>query len=210
MKLSLMVLSEGKASGQAIPIKLSQFLIGRDPQCHLRPASPVISKRHCALITKNGKVFIRDFNSTNGSFVNEDKVEGQRELKDGDVVKLGPITFRVQIEGAVTVDKPTPLPVNRGDDNGNEEDAAAMLLLPDDDAEVDPDAQTAEAEIPSGTTMMDIPSFGMEAEAKAEAEKKAEKEKEGADRDAKAKEAPANSANAAAAILAKYSRRQRS
>src|SRR5271165_6969030 len=109
MKLSLVVLSEGKASGQAIPVKLSQFLIGRDPQCHLRPASSVISKRHCALIINNGKVFVRDFDSTNGTFINEERVEGQREVKDGDLLKLGPIVFKIQLEGSVAVDKPTPL-----------------------------------------------------------------------------------------------------
>ena len=49
MKLSLVVVSEGKLKGQSLPITLSQFLIGRDSQCHLRPNSPAISKRHCAL-----------------------------------------------------------------------------------------------------------------------------------------------------------------
>jgi hypothetical protein len=49
MKLSLVVLTPGKMEGKSIPITLSQFLIGRDPQCHLRPASALVSKRHCAL-----------------------------------------------------------------------------------------------------------------------------------------------------------------
>src|SRR4051794_14148341 len=35
MKLSLEVLTPGKGEGKIIPITLSQFLIGRDPQCHL-------------------------------------------------------------------------------------------------------------------------------------------------------------------------------
>ena len=67
MKLSLVVLTEGKQRGKVLNITLAQFLIGRDPQCHLRPASPMISKRHCALIQREGKAFIRDFDSTNGS-----------------------------------------------------------------------------------------------------------------------------------------------
>ena len=39
MKLSLVVLTAGKQEGKVLPIGLQQFLIGRDPQCHLRPAS---------------------------------------------------------------------------------------------------------------------------------------------------------------------------
>ena len=61
MKLSLVVLTPGKQEGKALEVKLAQFVIGRDPQCHLRPASPMISKRHCALIQRDNKVFLRDF-----------------------------------------------------------------------------------------------------------------------------------------------------
>jgi len=135
MKLSLVVVSEGKASGQSIPVKLSQFIIGRDPQCHLRPASSVISKRHCALITKDGKVYVRDFDSTNGTFVNEQQIKGQRELKNGDVLKLGPVVLRVQMEGAAAVDKPTPRPAARPG-AGGEDDMAAMMLMDDEGAAV--------------------------------------------------------------------------
>ena len=74
MKLNLVVLTPGKTEGKAIPVTLSQFLIGRDPQCHLRPASAVISKRHCALLTRGEQVFLRDFDSTIGTFVNDQPV----------------------------------------------------------------------------------------------------------------------------------------
>src|SRR5262245_55321647 len=173
MKLSLVVLTPGKGEGKVIPIKLSQFLIGRDPQCHLRPASAVISKRHCAVITKNGKVYLRDFDSTNGTFVNDERVVNQRELKNGDVLKIGPVVFKLQLEGAVTVDKPPPLPANRHEEGG-EDDAAAMLLLPDEGGTgvvAEPESESAEGSIPSGTTVMDMPPVGMDAEKKAMDEK---------------------------------------
>src|SRR6266700_4837156 len=84
MKVGLEVLTAGKSEGKVIPITLSQFVIGRDPQCHLRPASALISKRHCAVIQRDGKAFIRDFGSTNGTFVNDEPVQGERELNHGD------------------------------------------------------------------------------------------------------------------------------
>src|SRR5437867_11833894 len=98
MKLSLVVLNQGKSESQRIPITLPQFIIGRDPQCNLRPASAVISKRHCALLTKGGKVFVRDFDSTNGTFINEKPIKGEAELKNEDVMKIGLLSFRVVIE----------------------------------------------------------------------------------------------------------------
>jgi pSer/pThr/pTyr-binding forkhead associated (FHA) protein len=110
MKLSLMVLNAGANEGKALEIKLSQFVVGRDPQCHLRPASPMISKRHCAVLQREGKAFIRDFDSTNGTFVNNEPVKGEVELHDGDQLKIGPLLFTVRIEATAPVNRPTPPP----------------------------------------------------------------------------------------------------
>jgi hypothetical protein len=41
--LSLLV-KRAQGGFQEIPIRLPQFLIGRDPDCHLRPVSPLVSK----------------------------------------------------------------------------------------------------------------------------------------------------------------------
>ena len=39
MKLSLVVMTDGNNRGKVLDITLAQFIVGRDPQCHLRPAS---------------------------------------------------------------------------------------------------------------------------------------------------------------------------
>jgi predicted component of type VI protein secretion system len=124
MKFGLLVMTAGKQEGKVLEIKLPQFLIGRDPQCHLRPASPTISKRHCALIQRDGKVFVRDFSSTNGTVVNDEPVQGERELHDGDVLKIGPLLFTAKIEAGAaapvktvakaTIGRPTPAPPTKG------------------------------------------------------------------------------------------------
>jgi predicted component of type VI protein secretion system len=113
MKLSLVVMTEGKQQGKVLPITLAQFLIGRDPQCHLRPASPLISKRHCALIQRDNKVFVRDFDSTNGTLLNEQPVKGEVELHNDDQLKIGPLHFGVRLEvvaPAPAAARPAPAP----------------------------------------------------------------------------------------------------
>ena len=110
MKLSLVVLTPGLNQGKVLEIKLSQFVVGRDPQCHLRPASPMISKRHCAVLQREGKAFVTDFDSTNGTFVNNEQVKGEVELHHGDQLKLGPLLFEVRIEATAPVNRPTPPP----------------------------------------------------------------------------------------------------
>src|SRR5712692_1996218 len=110
MKLSLVVLTPGKMEGKAIPIKIPQFVIGRDPQCNLRPASALISKRHCAVLVRGNKVFVRDFDSTNGTRRNDQPVKGERELHHADQLAIGPLLFRVDLEMTPPVSKPTPMP----------------------------------------------------------------------------------------------------
>jgi pSer/pThr/pTyr-binding forkhead associated (FHA) protein len=203
MKLSLIVLTAGKSAGKAIPITLSQFIIGRDPQCNLRPASPMISKRHCALLVKGGKVFIRDFDSTNGTFINNDPIKGERELHHDDLLKVGPLEFKVVLEVTTPVNKPTPAPVpaKAAGSPQNDDDVAAMLLSLQDDASTDtgPSSQ----EIPAGSTVMDIVP-GMPPDTKEEeSSKKADEKKE-------PPKPAANTSQAAKAILEKYTRRSRS
>ena len=94
MGLSLVVLAAGKQQGQVLPVKPPQFLVGRDPGCHLRPASHLISDRHCAIRQRHGKAFLRDLASTAGTSVNGRPAQGEVELQHGDRLHLLPTTAR--------------------------------------------------------------------------------------------------------------------
>jgi pSer/pThr/pTyr-binding forkhead associated (FHA) protein len=222
MKLSLVVMTAGKATGQTIPVTLAQFIIGRDPQCNLRPASPVISKRHCALLTKNGKVTLRDLDSTNGTFINDKPLKGECVLNNGDIMKVGPLAFRVTIESSTPVNKPTPpppppklpaspAPVAASDDD----DVANMLLSLQDETGTSPEAAAAEAgSVPEGSTVMDMLPLGdtsKDADLKKEEPKKEEEPAKTSLKKEPPKAPPAtgDARSAAAALLQKYSRRER-
>jgi predicted component of type VI protein secretion system len=105
MKVSLVVAS-GVHQGKAIPIVTPQFIIGRDPACQLRPASQAVSKQHCAVLIRDGKVFVRDMGSTNGTVLNDATLKDEeREARPNDSLKVGPLDFTLRIE-------PTPAPVD--------------------------------------------------------------------------------------------------
>jgi predicted component of type VI protein secretion system len=112
MKVSLVVAS-GVHQGKVIPVTGSQFLIGRDAQCHLRPASQAISKQHCGILVRDGKVYIKDFGSTNGTTVNDVMIKGvEVAVKNGASVKLGPLDFTIRIEVPAPNPDGTPLPAS--------------------------------------------------------------------------------------------------
>lgn len=203
MKLSLVVATAGKALGQVIPVKLAQFVIGRDPQCNLRPASALISKRHCAILIKNGQVFVRDFDSTNGTFINDQPVKGELPLHHDDVLKVGPLAFKVQIEDPASISKPTPPPKSSA--GADDEAAAALLLGLQDDSSAGEGSAAGDSSVPAGSTVFDLPNpvTGTgEAPAAGSDDKSAAKKPD-------AKTASPSASKAAESLLAKYTRRQR-
>jgi pSer/pThr/pTyr-binding forkhead associated (FHA) protein len=120
MKVSLVVAS-GAHQGKVVPITGPQFLIGRDAQCHLRPASQAISKHHCGVLVRDGQVYVKDFGSTNGTLVNDVLIRATEVgVVDGATLKLGPLDFIVRIELAAPQPDGTPLP-------GNTPETAAAL-----------------------------------------------------------------------------------
>jgi pSer/pThr/pTyr-binding forkhead associated (FHA) protein len=203
MKLSLVVLTPGKTQGQAIAIKLSQFLIGRDPHCHLRPASPTISNRHCAVLVREDKVFVRDFESTNGTFVNGEKVKGEKEIHDEDRLRLGPLEFTVRLEVEAPLNRPTPVPQARPPADPVDDEAAAALLLSLQEGEGLPPAVDSEG-IPTGSTVMEMPAVPPTEEGDKKEEAKPEKDKSTA-----GKAGAGDTALAANSLLQKYLRRPR-
>lgn len=195
MKLSLMV-TQGKSAGQLLPINLPQFVIGRDPQCQLRPASPVISKRHCALLNRGGKAFVRDLKSTNGTLVNDQPITEEVEVHHGDKLTIGPLVFTIQVEAGPPVNKPTPPPQKGADEPVDYESVAAMLLATDEDDTGGEQPAVDQEEVMGDSTVVIAPP---EPKASEPADKK--KPSPAADK--------ANTSSAAAALLAKYSKRPR-
>jgi len=77
MKISLKVLS-GNHEGKLIPIKEEKFFIGRGDDCHLRPKSESVSRRHCALVQKEGRLLLLDLKSRNGTYVNDKQLSHEK------------------------------------------------------------------------------------------------------------------------------------
>jgi len=97
MKVSLVV-TKGKREGKVLPISVAQFVIGRHKECQLRASGSTISQHHCAILVRENKVLVHDFDSTNGTFVNRRRVQGEQELAPDDLLELGRLAFRIRIE----------------------------------------------------------------------------------------------------------------
>ena len=108
MDMKLKVI-EGKNAGQEIPVSGPRFLIGRAEDCHLRPGSELISRHHCAILVEEGYIGIRDFGSKNGTYVNDERIVGERELKAGDRLTIGHLQFEIHVTHRVGAKKQPPV-----------------------------------------------------------------------------------------------------
>jgi pSer/pThr/pTyr-binding forkhead associated (FHA) protein len=99
MKVQLVVV-RGKPEGKVIPLVGPKFKIGRGETCHLRPISEQISREHAEFTIEAGEVVVRDLGSRNGTLVNGKALTDACQLKDRDLVQVGPLTFAVSIVDA--------------------------------------------------------------------------------------------------------------
>lgn len=99
MEIKLIV-AGGKQTGKEIPIVGRKFLIGRAEECQLRPQHTEVSRKHCVILVEEGAASIEDCGSTNGTFVNDQRIAGRRELKDGDRIRVGMLALVVRLTAA--------------------------------------------------------------------------------------------------------------
>jgi hypothetical protein len=81
-------------------------LIGREQDCHLRPNSDLVSRHHCVFTLDDFALRLRDLGSTNGTFVNGQRIQGQVVLKPGDHVSVGKLSFEIVVKEAARLAAP--------------------------------------------------------------------------------------------------------
>lgn len=81
--------------------------IGRRVENEIRLDDPTVSGRHAQIVWIYDAPYLQDLGSTNGSFVNDQRV-GRQELHDGDVIRVGRQELRFMTTG-----QPVPVPAPR-------------------------------------------------------------------------------------------------
>jgi diguanylate cyclase (GGDEF)-like protein len=79
--------------GQAIPLGNAEILIGRDAGCHVELPDDSVSRRHALLRPTETGFVVVDLGSTNGTYVNESRVD-VRVLEPSDRVRFGNQIFK--------------------------------------------------------------------------------------------------------------------
>ena len=89
-----------KRDGQRkeFPIQHKSTVIGRGEECGLRIPLLSVSSRHCEVIKGENELRIRDLASSNGTYVNNRRVN-ETVLRAGDRLVIGPVVLTLQVDG---------------------------------------------------------------------------------------------------------------
>jgi hypothetical protein len=72
--------------------------IGRSTEADLRIDDRYASGVHARIFTRDGRTYVEDMSSTNGTLLNDAQLHGEAELIDGDVVRIGDTEFRFEAQ----------------------------------------------------------------------------------------------------------------
>ena len=100
--MGTLVIREGDGAGGEHPLD-GEVILGREPGASgLLLEDPGVSRRHAAVRERAGSITVEDLGSSNGTFVNGERITGEVELADGDEVQLGATVVSVHGSEAAT------------------------------------------------------------------------------------------------------------
>lgn len=89
-------------------VRPGESIIGRSRMAQVHINESTVSRQHARILASPlGEVTIEDLGSSNGTYVNNEKIEGRRRLADGDRVHVGDAELRVRIVAPVAASEAT-------------------------------------------------------------------------------------------------------
>src|SRR5947199_1660892 len=86
--MALLQILKGPNQGTRIPLDGDRFVLGRNPECQIVIPVTSVSREHAQILRVQGKYYIEDLSSRNGTFVNNQQITGRTLLKNNDRIRI--------------------------------------------------------------------------------------------------------------------------
>src|SRR5258705_1379950 len=102
----LVLLSEG-LTGRTYELKSEKTTVGRVSDNAFEIPEASVSSHHCEILLRGNEVVVKDLGSTNGTFINGEKIE-EAVVKPGQILRVGMIEMRLESGDAAPATTPAP------------------------------------------------------------------------------------------------------
>lgn len=101
-----LIIEDDEGRKTVVPFVRDEITIGRQEGNTIRLTERNVSRRHARLMRSNGHVLIEDLGSYNGIRINGDRITGQVQVQDGDLIQIGDYDLAIQAENQAGVTVP--------------------------------------------------------------------------------------------------------
>lgn len=85
--------------GPGLPITVNRAVAGRSGECDVRITADEVSRKHALIWRESASTWVADLGSSNGTFLNGERLDGPATLEDGDAVAFGESRFVFRLSG---------------------------------------------------------------------------------------------------------------
>ena len=106
----LVILNQGM-TGRTFDVNVERTTVGRMEENTFQIADASVSSRHAEILLRGTELLIRDLNSTNGTFINGDRIT-EAVLKPGQILRFGQVELKIDDGLPVPTAAPVAAPVS--------------------------------------------------------------------------------------------------
>lgn len=101
--VAIVIVKEGPERGRRWPLERDRIVIGRSPQADVCIPDRRISSNHAEISRRDGRYYLRDLGSKNGTYVNGQLLDSECALRDGDEIHLALVVTLTFVDAGRTV-----------------------------------------------------------------------------------------------------------
>jgi pSer/pThr/pTyr-binding forkhead associated (FHA) protein len=125
-----LIIEDDEGRKTVVPFVREEITIGRQEGNTIRLTERNVSRRHARLMRQNGHVVVEDLGSSNGTRINGERISGQSQIKDGDLIQIGDYDLALQSDAAAAAaagatmpprSRPAPAAEESSDSDGHSE-----------------------------------------------------------------------------------------
>ncbi len=133
----LLTITQGLQQGRELVFEQAEVNIGRTSENDVVLHDHGVSRRHARIVLRDEKYYVADMGSSNGTVLNGALLPGEKQLRDGDTITVGPVVFTF-VWVPPDSDEDATRPIRRGDPVPADPDATRPIRLGD-PVPIDPD-----------------------------------------------------------------------